>query len=149
MRSAGIGHRLADMGEPRALDARLDGGPWRIGVARPDALSQIADTLEIIDKAGSTSAAYEFRFDPAVRFNHLFDPVAGSPSNAPGERHGGDADRDGRGFPLDGLQPHVPRRSPGCRLKTRCPVAPNQFEFLILRDLGSTDAPLASGTTGF
>jgi hypothetical protein len=34
-------------------------------------------------------------------------------------------------------------------LKTRCPVAPNQFEFLFLRDLGSTDAPLASGTTGF
>ena len=68
------------MGEPRALDARLDGGPWRIGVARPDALSQIADTLEIIDKAGSTSGAYGFRFDPAGRFNHLFDPRTGSPS---------------------------------------------------------------------
>jgi FAD:protein FMN transferase len=80
MRSAGIGHSLVDMGEPRALDARLDGGPWRIGIACPDDPSRVADTLEIVDKAAATSGAYGFRFDPAGRFNHLLDPRTGGPS---------------------------------------------------------------------
>jgi FAD:protein FMN transferase len=80
LRVGGIGSSLVDMGEPRALGARLDGGPWRIGIADPDAPSRIADTLEIIDKAAATSGAYGFRFDQAGRFNHLLDPQTGGPS---------------------------------------------------------------------
>lgn len=77
LRSAGIEHSLVDMGEPRALGTRFDGGPWQIGIAKPDDPSHIDGKLEIIDQAAATSGGYGFQFDPAGRFNHLFDPRTG------------------------------------------------------------------------
>lgn len=78
LRRAGIESSLIDMGESRALGARPDGTPWRIGIADPDEPDRPATTLEVVDRAVATSGAYGFRFDPAGRFNHLFDPRTGA-----------------------------------------------------------------------
>jgi thiamine biosynthesis lipoprotein len=78
LRREGIESSLVDMGESRALGARPDGTPWRIGVADPDQPDRLGTTLDVVDQAVATSGAYGFRFDPAGRFNHLFDPRTGA-----------------------------------------------------------------------
>lgn len=78
LRREGIESSLVDMGEPRALGARPDGSPWRIGIADPDEPNRMDVTLDAIDQAVATSGAYGFRFDPAGRFNHLFNPQTGA-----------------------------------------------------------------------
>jgi thiamine biosynthesis lipoprotein len=77
LRAQGITQSLVDMGETRVLGSRPDGGPWEIGVADPERTGQIETTLPVVDRAVSTSGGYGFRFDPAGRFNHLFDPQSG------------------------------------------------------------------------
>lgn len=77
LRSEGIEHCLVDMGETRAVGERAEGEPWRIGITDPDAPDRIGETLHLSDKAVATSGSYGFRFDPAGRFNHLFDPRSG------------------------------------------------------------------------
>jgi thiamine biosynthesis lipoprotein len=78
LRREGIESSLVDMGESRALGARPDGAPWRVGVADPDQPDRLGATLEVVDQAVATSGAYGFRFDSAGRFNHLFDPRTGA-----------------------------------------------------------------------
>ena len=77
LRAEGIERSLVDMGESRAVGARDEGVPWRIGIADPDAPERVGETLELVDKAVATSGAYGFRFDPEGRFNHLLDPKSG------------------------------------------------------------------------
>jgi thiamine biosynthesis lipoprotein len=81
LRAAGVEHSLVDMGEGRAIGERPDGSRWQAGIADPDEPEKIAADLPIIDQAVATSAGYGFRFDPAGRFNHLFDPKTGLCAN--------------------------------------------------------------------
>ncbi len=76
--SQGIAHSLVDMGEIRAIGARPDGRPWGVGIADPASSARIQSEIPIVDRAVSTSGAYGFQFDPAGRFNHLFNPVLGT-----------------------------------------------------------------------
>jgi thiamine biosynthesis lipoprotein len=78
LRSQGIAQTLVDMGEPRTIGPRPDGAPWEVGIADPDRPERMETVLPIVDRAVSTSGAYGFRFDPAGRFNHLFDPASGA-----------------------------------------------------------------------
>ena len=78
LRSQGIDHTLVDMGETRAIGARPDGEAWEVGIADPEVPERTQAALPIVDRAVSTSGAYGFRFDPAGRFNHLFDPTSGA-----------------------------------------------------------------------
>jgi FAD:protein FMN transferase len=78
LRSQGIAQTLVDMGEPRTIGPRPDGAPWEVGIADPDLPERMQTVLPIVDRAVSTSGAYGFRFDPAGRFNHLFDPASGA-----------------------------------------------------------------------
>lgn len=78
LRQEGISNSLVDMGESRAVGSRPDGTPWRIGIADPDQPDQIGETWKAADQAVATSGSYGFRFDPAGRFNHLFDPRSGT-----------------------------------------------------------------------
>lgn len=78
LRAGGIGSSLVDMGEPRAMDSRPSGGPWRVGIADPLHPDRIGETLNVVDQAVATSGAYGFRFDVAGRFNHLLDPRTGA-----------------------------------------------------------------------
>ncbi|MGY8635164.1 FAD:protein FMN transferase [Bradyrhizobium sp. 14AA] len=77
LRSQGITQSLVDMGETRTIGSRPDGTAWEIGIADPSHAGRIQTTFRIVDRAVSTSGGYGFRFDPAGRFNHLFDPTNG------------------------------------------------------------------------
>jgi thiamine biosynthesis lipoprotein len=77
LRKAGLSTTLVDMGEIRAIGARPEGTPWRIGLADPDKPGVLTETIDLVDRAVSTSAGAGFRFDPAGRFTHLFDPATG------------------------------------------------------------------------
>ena len=81
LRGSGLSTTLVNMGEIRAIGARPDGAPWRVGLADPDRPGMLTETVELIDRAIATTAGAGFRFDPQGRFTHLFDPVTGrSPS---------------------------------------------------------------------
>ena len=61
----------------RAIGARPDGTPWRVGLADPDEPGAVTETVELVDRAVATTAGAGFRFDPAGHFTHLFDPATG------------------------------------------------------------------------
>jgi thiamine biosynthesis lipoprotein len=81
LRQAGLSTTLVDMGEIRAIGARPEGTPWRVGLADPDRPGALTETIDLVDRAVATSAGAGFRFDSRGRFTHLFDPATGrSPS---------------------------------------------------------------------
>ena len=81
LRGAGLSTTLVNMGEIRAIGARPEGTPWRVGLADPDRPGAITGTVDLVDRAVATSAGAGFRFDRLGRFTHLFDPATGrSPS---------------------------------------------------------------------
>lgn len=81
LRQAGLSTTLVNMGEIRAIGARPEGAPWRVGLADPDRPGVLTETIDLIDRAVATSAGAGFRFDSKGRFTHLFDPTTGhSPS---------------------------------------------------------------------
>jgi len=77
LRAAGLSTTLVDMGEIRAIGARPEGTPWRVGLADPDRPGALTETIDLVDRAVATSAGAGFRFDSAGRFTHLFDPATG------------------------------------------------------------------------
>lgn len=77
LRGSGLSTTLVNMGEIRAIGARADGSPWRIGLANPAKPGALIETIDLVDRAVATSAGAGFRFDPAGRFTHLFDPRTG------------------------------------------------------------------------
>ena len=81
LRKAGLSTTLVNMGEIRAIGARPEGTPWRVGLADPDRPGALTETIDLVDRAVATSAGAGFRFDAKGRFTHLFDPTTGrSPS---------------------------------------------------------------------
>ena len=77
LRTAGLSTTLVNMGEIRAIGARPDGTPWRVGLADPDEPGAVTETVDLVDRAVATTAGAGFRFDPAGHFTHLFDPATG------------------------------------------------------------------------
>jgi thiamine biosynthesis lipoprotein len=77
LRAAGLSTTLVDMGEIRSIGARPDGTPWQVGLADPDKPDAASETIGLVDRAVATTAGAGFRFDPAGRFTHLFDPATG------------------------------------------------------------------------
>ncbi|MEI8394778.1 MAG: FAD:protein FMN transferase [Rhodospirillaceae bacterium] len=73
----GFERMLVDMGEPRAMAAKPDGSPWRIGIANPADPSHAVTELDVIGKCVSTSGGYGTVFDPAGKFTHLIHPATG------------------------------------------------------------------------
>jgi FAD:protein FMN transferase len=81
LRSAGLSTTLINMGEIRAIGARPEGTPWRVGLADPDRPGVLTETVDLVDRAVATSAGAGFRFDAKGQFTHLFNPNTGrSPS---------------------------------------------------------------------
>jgi thiamine biosynthesis lipoprotein len=78
LRDAGVTSSLVDMGEDRAIGAKPDGSPWRIGLAAREDSDSPDEVLSIVDKAVATSSAAGFHFDAAGRFGHIIDPRTGS-----------------------------------------------------------------------
>ena len=80
LRARGIERSLVDMGEIRAIGSRPSGSAWIIGLADP-ADSEISHRrIALENRAISTSGGYGTEFDPAGRFNHIFDPATGGTS---------------------------------------------------------------------
>jgi thiamine biosynthesis lipoprotein len=77
LRNAGVTSSLVDMGEDRAIGAKADGSPWRVGLAEHEDDALPDRVLEIVDRAVATSSADGFRFDQAGRFGHILDPRDG------------------------------------------------------------------------
>jgi len=77
LRAAGFSTTLVDMGEIRTIGPRPEGGPWRVGLADPDRPGATTQAIDLVDRAVATTAGAGFRFDPAGRFTHLFDPKTG------------------------------------------------------------------------
>jgi len=77
LRAAGLSTTLVNMGEIRAIGARPEGTPWRVGLADPERPGALTETVDLVDRAVATSAGAGFRFDSAGRFTHLFDPATG------------------------------------------------------------------------
>ena len=71
LRARGWTHVLVNMGELRALDAKPDGRPWRVG------LREAGVDLPLTDAAMATSAGDAFTFRQRARVSHLFDPRTG------------------------------------------------------------------------
>jgi FAD:protein FMN transferase len=80
LRANGIDQALVDMGETRAIGGHPAGGPWRVGLEVPRAPGQIAERVELADRAVATSGGYGTEFDAAGRFNHIIDPEGGGTS---------------------------------------------------------------------
>ena len=80
LRAGGVEHALVDMGEQHALGGHPAGGPWRVGIENPDAPGQVTELVPLADRAMSTSGGYGTQFDPAGRFNHIFEPSDGRTS---------------------------------------------------------------------
>ncbi len=80
LRGQGFGHVLVDMGEQRVLGPKWDGGAWRVGIANPTAPATSIIELQLTSGAVATSGGYGYWFDPARRFNHIFEPRSGAPA---------------------------------------------------------------------
>lgn len=74
LRQEGIANSLVDLGEIRTLGQRPDGRAWQAAV---EAATPRHRTLDLVDKAVSTTGADGFRFDADGRCNHLFNPATG------------------------------------------------------------------------
>jgi thiamine biosynthesis lipoprotein len=77
LRNAGLSTSLVNMSEIRAIGARPEGAPWRVGLGDPDRPGALTETIDLVDRAVATSVGAGFRFDPAGRFTRLFDPATG------------------------------------------------------------------------
>ena len=79
LRDHGCDRVLADMGcsELRASGQRVDGRPWRVGLADPRQPETFAVTLDLTNRALCTSGGYGTKFETSGRFHHLFDPATG------------------------------------------------------------------------
>ncbi|BDA85393.1 FAD:protein FMN transferase [Aureimonas sp. SA4125] len=78
LRSEGITSCLVNMGENRAIGARLDGSGWRIGLASTEMATSPDRVVTIRDRAVATSSAAGFHFDAGQRFGHILDPRHGA-----------------------------------------------------------------------
>jgi FAD:protein FMN transferase len=80
LRAGGVEHALVDMGEIRAVGGHPMGEPWSVGLEDPGAPGKIAERIPLADRAVATSGGYGTVFDPAARFNHIFEPQNGRTS---------------------------------------------------------------------
>ncbi len=71
-------------GEVRAIGKKPDGTSWVVGIQNPrqkGAADEVIATMELADKATSTSGDYNKYFEKdGVRYHHLLDPKTGYPS---------------------------------------------------------------------
>ena len=80
LRANGIEHAMVNMGEIFALGGHPAGGGWEVGLEDPRAPGRSYDKVVLQDRAVATSAGAGTVFDPAGRFNHLFEPRTGHTS---------------------------------------------------------------------
>ena len=107
LRTAGLSTTLVNMGEIRAIGARPDGTPWRVGLADPDEPGAVTETIDLVDRAVATTAGAGFRFDASRPVHASVRSRNGTQSRSVshGQRHR--AYRNGGRCAFDGVQPHA------------------------------------------
>ena len=83
LRSHGLRHVLADVGEYRAVGGHAWGHPWRLGIESPvpaRSLQPIADVVELEDRGLATSSPFGTPLNRDASRHHLFDPRTGRSS---------------------------------------------------------------------
>ncbi len=84
LRDKGFENFLVEIGgEIVAAGLRKDGGPWRIGINRPQknaAINSVYKVVNLQDRAFATSGDYRIFFEiDGVRYSHVIDPRTGFP----------------------------------------------------------------------
>jgi thiamine biosynthesis lipoprotein len=85
LRARGIAHAIVTVGgDLYALGSSPDGHPWKVGIRDPRDLAALRGTLDVADRAVTTSGDYErfFRWR-GVRYDHLMDPATAAPRRTP------------------------------------------------------------------
>ncbi len=85
LRRMGVKHAITTVGgDLYALGPSPEGEPWKVGIRNPRDLSAIVTTLDVADRAVTTSGDYErfFRYR-GVRYDHLMDPGTAAPRRTP------------------------------------------------------------------
>ncbi|MBP1886037.1 FAD:protein FMN transferase [Sinorhizobium mexicanum] len=77
LKDAGVATSLVSMGEIRAIGARSDGTPWRVGLAPTEDTSTPDSILDLVNKAVATSSQDGFVFGDSGRSGHIVDPHSG------------------------------------------------------------------------
>lgn len=80
LRAEGITNSLVSIDEIRAIGPTPSGAPWSVGLEDPRAPGRVLDHIGLVDRAVGTSGGYGTQFDPAGRFNHIFNPADGTTS---------------------------------------------------------------------
>jgi thiamine biosynthesis lipoprotein len=80
LRAGGVEHAMVNMGEIYALGTHPGGEPWSVGLEDPRGPEKIDQRIPLADRAVATSGGYGTQFDPAGRYNHLFEPRTGRTS---------------------------------------------------------------------
>ncbi|MEO7989609.1 MAG: FAD:protein FMN transferase [Chryseolinea sp.] len=77
----GVGHAVINAsGDLTAWGSRLDGTPWKVGIANPNNPSNMMAWLSIDNASVATSGDYEQFFErKGVRYSHTIDPKTGHP----------------------------------------------------------------------
>ncbi len=81
LKEKGVEHAVINAsGDLTAWGNRLDGSPWKIGIADPDKPSNILAWLPIQNSSVATSGDYEqFVERNGIRYSHTIDPKTGHP----------------------------------------------------------------------
>jgi len=84
LRQRGFDDFLVEIGgEVLASGSRRDGGPWRVGINRPDPGAnprEVYRVVPLVDRALATSGDYRnYVMDGGVRRSHVIDPRTGQP----------------------------------------------------------------------
>ncbi len=85
LRDRGIAHAIVTVGgDLYALGHSPEGEPWKVGIRNPRDLSALSATLDVADRAVTTSGDYErfFRWR-GHRYHHLMDPITAAPRLTP------------------------------------------------------------------
>jgi thiamine biosynthesis lipoprotein len=79
----GVRHALVDAGgDIRALGARADRRPWRVGVQDPRRPVELAEVISLADAAVATSGDYVRFFDLERQYHHTVVPSTGRSPDA-------------------------------------------------------------------
>ncbi len=81
LKEKGVEHAVINAsGDLTAWGNRLDGSPWKIGIANPDKPSSMMAWLPIQNSSVATSGDYEQYFlRNGIRYSHTVDPKTGHP----------------------------------------------------------------------
>jgi len=84
MRSRGVTSGLISLGgNVRALGAKPDGSPWRVGIRDPERPDRLVGVVSVRDLSVVTSGGYErFFVRDGMRYHHILDPGTGEPARS-------------------------------------------------------------------